>query len=116
MPGSRAPHLWLENHGKRISTIDLAGRYVLLAGAASSAWVDAAKNLTQRAGGVPLDAYCVGRDLADLERRFPAAYGISNAGASLVRPDGFVTWNCPAGVAEPLTALRAALNASLCSR
>jgi hypothetical protein len=116
IPGSRAPHLWLDSHGKRISTIDLAGRYVLLAGAAGSAWVDAAKDLTRGFGGVPLDAYCIGRDLADLEHRFPAAYGISNSGASLVRPDGFVAWNCPEGVAEPVTALQAALNASLCSR
>jgi putative polyketide hydroxylase len=116
VPGSRAPHLWLESHGKRISTIDLAGRYVLIAGAGGSAWVDAAKDLTRGFGGVPLDAYCIGRDLADLENRFPAAYGISNSGASLVRPDGFVTWNCPEGVAEPVTALQAALNASLRSR
>ena len=116
VPGSRAPHLWLERHGKRISTIDLAGRYVLLAGPAGSAWVDATKDSTQGFEGVPLDAYCIGGDLADLEHRFPAAYGISNSGASLVRPDGFVTWNCPEGVAEPVTALRAALNADLCSR
>jgi hypothetical protein len=116
VPGSRAPHLWLERQGKRISTIDLAGRYVLLAGAAGSAWVDAAKDLTRGFEGMPLDAYCIGRDLADLEHRFPAAYGIATSGASLVRPDGFVAWNCPEGVTKPLTALQAALNASLCSR
>ena len=114
VPGSRAPHLWLERHGERISTIDLAGRYVLLAGAAGSAWVDAARGLTPGFRGFPLDAYCIGRDLADLEHRFPAAYGVSDSGASLVRPDGFVAWNCPAGVATPATALQAALNASLC--
>jgi putative polyketide hydroxylase len=78
--------------------------------------VDAAKDLTRGFGGVPLDAYCIGRDLVDLEHRFPAAYGISSSGASLVRPDGFVTWNCPEGAAEPAAALQAALNASLCSR
>lgn len=60
--------------------------------------------------------HCIGRDLTDLEDRFAAAYGISNSGASLVRPDGFVTWNCPEVVAEPVTALQAALKASLCSR
>jgi 2-polyprenyl-6-methoxyphenol hydroxylase-like FAD-dependent oxidoreductase len=115
VPGSRAPHLWLERHGKRISTIDLAGRYVLLAGAAGSAWADAAKAVTQGLGGAPLDAYCIGRDMADLEQRFATVYGISNSGASLVRPDGFVAWNCRASVAKPVAALQAALNASLCS-
>jgi len=34
-PGSRAPHVWLERDGERVSTIDLlGGRFVLLAGAA----------------------------------------------------------------------------------
>ena len=78
--------------------------------------MDAAKDLTRGLGGVPLDAHCIGRDLADPEHRFPAAYGISSSGATLVRPDGYVTWNCPEGMAEPVTALQAALNASLCSR
>jgi hypothetical protein len=113
VPGSRAPHLWLERRGERISTIDLAGRYVLLAGAAGATWVDAAREVTHGFAGLPLDAYCIGRDVLDLEHRFPAAYGISNSGASLVRPDGFVAWNCPEGAAEPVTALRAALIANL---
>jgi len=64
---------------------------------------------------VPLDAYCIGRDLIDLGHRFQAAYGIPAAGASLVRPDGFVAWRCPEAVSEPKAALRAALNASLCA-
>ncbi len=116
VPGSRAPHLWLERRGERISTIDLAGRYVLLAGPAGAAWVDAAKEAALGFNALPLDAYCIGRDVADVEHRFPAAYGISDSGASLVRPDGFVAWNCPQGVAEPVAALRAALGTSLCSR
>jgi putative polyketide hydroxylase len=114
-PGSRAPHLWLERHGKRISTLDLAGRYVLLAGAAGPAWAEAAKALAQGSGGVPLDAYCIGGDVADLERRFPSAYGVSDSGASLLRPDGFVAWNCRDRATNPVTALQAALKASLCS-
>jgi 2-polyprenyl-6-methoxyphenol hydroxylase-like FAD-dependent oxidoreductase len=114
VPGSRAPHLWLERLGRRISTIDLAGRYVLLAGAAGSAWVDAAKEVTHGFGGLPLDAYCIGRDLADLEHRFPAAFGIGDSGAVLVRPDGYVAWSCREGVSEPVAMLRAALSASLC--
>jgi 2-polyprenyl-6-methoxyphenol hydroxylase-like FAD-dependent oxidoreductase len=113
LPGSRAPHLWLERDGRRISTIDLAGRYVLLAGAGGSGWVDAAKQMSPAFRGLPLDVYRIGRDLADPENAFPAAYGISDSGASLLRPDGFVAWRCAAGVAEPVTALRAALNASL---
>ncbi len=116
-PGSRAPHLWLERRGQRVSTIDLAGRrFVLLTGAEGSAWLDAAMEASARLGGLPLDAYCVGRDLTDPESRFPSTYGISSSGASLVRPDGFVAWRCPDTVTEPAAALHAALSASLCSR
>ena len=32
VPGSRAPHLWLARAGRRLSTIDLTGHYLLLAG------------------------------------------------------------------------------------
>ena len=116
VPGSRAPHLWLERHGKRISTLDLAGRYVLLAGAAGSAWTDAAKEMSAGFHGLSLDAFCLGRDLADRERCFPGAYGISDSGATLLRPDGFVSWRCSEAASDPGAALRAALNSSLCLR
>lgn len=113
-PGSRAPHLWLERRGQRVSTIDLAaGRYVLFAGGAGSAWVDAAKEAANRFGGLPLDAYCIGRDLADPGGQFLPGFGISSSGASLVRPDGFVAWRCPDHATEPAAVLHAALGASL---
>ena len=38
-PGTRAPHLWLERDGERISTLDLFGRsFVLLAGPDGEEW------------------------------------------------------------------------------
>jgi putative polyketide hydroxylase len=77
--------------------------------------VDAAKEVSRGFGSLPFDAYCIGKELSDTEQGFPQAYGISNSGASLVRPDGYVAWKSAEGVAEPVPALRAALNASLCS-
>src|SRR5262249_1469647 len=114
LPGSRAPHLWLERRGERISTIDLAGRYVLLAGSAGVAWVTAAREAARASGELPLDAYCVGRDLMDPQDQFPAAYGISPSGACLLRPDGFVAWNSSQSMAEPSGVLRQVLTTSLC--
>jgi putative polyketide hydroxylase len=77
LPGTRAPHVWLERDGQRISTLDLFGsEFVLLAGPEGKAWEDAAE-------GLPLVAYS--DDIAD-------AYGISPSGAALVRPDGYVAW------------------------
>jgi 2-polyprenyl-6-methoxyphenol hydroxylase-like FAD-dependent oxidoreductase len=110
-PGSRAPHVFLERGGARVSTLDLFGRgYVLLAGWAGGAWHDAA---IAAAGGIglPLDAYVVD-GLLDPEGGFADAYGISPAGAVIVRPDGIVGWRATdatdaseATVQEVLTAL-----------
>jgi 2-polyprenyl-6-methoxyphenol hydroxylase-like FAD-dependent oxidoreductase len=113
-PGSRAPHVWLERAGQRISTLDFAGRYVLLAGAAGSAWMKATQQAAGSLDGPPVDAYCVGRELVDVDGRFTAAYGISTSGAVLLRPDGHVAWKCAAAMADPLRELRAALATSLC--
>ena len=115
MPGSRAPHVWLEQGGRRLSTIDLGGRYVLLAGAAGSAWVDAARSVACGPGALPLEAFCVGRDLADPADAFAAAYGLTGSGAVLMRPDSVVAWKSPVLAADPADSLRTALRDSLCS-
>ena len=113
VPGSRAPHVWLTRAGKRLSTIDLTGHFLLLAGAEGRSWVDAARAATERFGGLPLQAYCIGMDFEDAEGRFPQAYGISSSGASLVRPDGFVAWRCEQSVQDATTVLNDALSQSL---
>jgi len=99
-PGSRAPHVWLE---RRISSIDLFGKsLVLLAGSEGAAWVDAARRAAKRFEGIPVEAYRVGSvELRDPTGRFTIDYGITPAGAVLVRPDGFVAWRAKAGDQDP---------------
>lgn len=109
IPGSRAPHLWLTGPGRRVSTIDLFSNFTLLAGPAGERWTRAASEAADYFAGLPLDAYCVGKDLGDPEGRFAEAYGISTKGAALVRPDGFVAWRGPDEAADCCGALRAAL-------
>jgi 2-polyprenyl-6-methoxyphenol hydroxylase-like FAD-dependent oxidoreductase len=92
-PGSRAPHVPVERAGGSVSTLDLFGTaFVLLAGPEGGAWHDAALRAAA-ALEVPLEAFVVGGGgLRDTGGTFAAAYGISAAGAVLVRPDGFVAW------------------------
>ncbi len=113
LPGSRAPHLWLTRSGQRISTIDLTGNFLLLAGVDGGMWIRAAAEVADRLVGLPLDAYRVGKDLGDPEGRFCEAFGISTKGAALVRPDGFVAWRNSGEAADCATALREALARSL---
>jgi hypothetical protein len=111
-PGTRAPHVWLERGGQRLSTIDLFGRgFVLLTGPDGDAWVDAARSQD----GIALDAYRIGDggDLADPEGRWAAAYGVTIGGAVLVRPDGFVAWRTERAAEDLAEAVRAALTAVL---
>ncbi|KAL8939145.1 MAG: hypothetical protein Q9216_003519 [Gyalolechia sp. 2 TL-2023] len=93
-PGSRIPHLWVEQQGKRISTLDLSGKgFVLLAGAEGAPWIEAA-NTVSTILSTDLTAYCAGPD-CDLSihgGEFESAAGVSSQGALLVRPDDFVVW------------------------
>nr|BAJ52694.1 putative polyketide hydroxylase [Streptomyces sp. TA-0256] len=87
-PGTRAPHLWLERDGERISTLDLydGRRTVLVAGPRGQRWYEAAARLLP-----PVTAHRIGaHGLADPSGRWAGAHGVPSDGAVLVRPDGFV--------------------------
>ena len=94
-PGSRAPHVWIERGGKRVSSTDLLGRgFVVLAGSDGGQWVEAARKLSESLKGVEVKVHCLGTkgEVIDKQRSWQAAAGISSTGALLVRPDGFVAW------------------------
>jgi hypothetical protein len=110
-PGTRAPHLWLERDGRRLSTLDLFGRdVVLLTGRDGSAWTDAARTLTT-GGPLAIDCQTIGAGtLRDPEGQWSARYGIGEDGASLIRPDGIVAWRAPTRSDDPAGELGAALS------
>jgi len=114
-PGSRAPHLWVELDGRRLSTLDLFGRcFVLLAAQNGADWCDAARKAASRHDGLELEAHCVGgADLSPLSASFTDVYGVSDSGAVLIRPDGFVTWRATSMSSDPLAAVTAALRVAL---
>jgi hypothetical protein len=107
--GTRAPHVWLERNGEKISTLDLFGRsFVLLACPEGKSWRDSASAC--------VEVLVMGEDeIADPENAFPPAYGITPSGAVLVRPDGFVGWRSEVSVAGPAQAVANALGSLLCS-
>jgi 2-polyprenyl-6-methoxyphenol hydroxylase-like FAD-dependent oxidoreductase len=86
LPGTRAPHLWIERDGERVSTLDLfRNRFVLLAGPGGAAW-GTGISAAGRELGVETDVYSLD------QAGFPEAFGITPTGAVLVRPDGYVAW------------------------
>ncbi len=101
-PGCRAPHIWLESKGGRISTIDFFGRgFVLLAAPGGSFW-----RSTVNQNGLPsIDVRVLGEDIVDVEHSCMATYGVGEGGAVLVRPDGYVAWRVASAPADPDRAL-----------
>ncbi|MFJ5136473.1 FAD-dependent oxidoreductase [Streptomyces sp. NPDC088707] len=118
-PGSRAPHVWLNRAGTRISTLDLYERSLVLLSAEDGAggWHAAATRVGRQLS-VPLDAYRIG-DGPDAELSpasdtdWAEAHGVTSDGAVLVRPDGFVAWRSEGVSADPGAALERALAALL---
>lgn len=100
LPGTRAPHVWLERHPIRtvrdtrppVSTLDLFGRhFVLVVGEDGHRWYDAARQLPA-AVATRVDVHRAGIDLITDGGDIGDAFGIGSGGASLVRPDGVVAW------------------------
>ncbi len=113
-PGTRAPHLWIERGGQRISTLDLLGQhFVLLTGPEGDAWLDAAQSVAARLG-LELDLYRAGTDFSDPAGAFCSAYGISPRGAVLARPDAFIGWRSEDSSIQPEQELERVFAQLLC--
>jgi 2-polyprenyl-6-methoxyphenol hydroxylase-like FAD-dependent oxidoreductase len=104
--GSRAPHVWVDANGGRLSTLDLFGsRLTLLVGAGGASWRAAALDLSARSN-VPLNVVTIGGpDLRDPSGRWEARYGIDRDGAVLVRPDGHIAWRSVGAAADSAATL-----------
>lgn len=91
-PGAKLPHAWLvDEQGRRISTLDLVGKgkFSLITGIGGHAWGSAAKRLN-----LPYLRTVVTGDIGSRDPYFAWARvrEIHEAGALLIRPDGYVAW------------------------
>lgn len=115
-PGAKLPHAWLvDENGHRVSTLDVTGKgqFTLLTGLSGQAWVRAAEKLELPflrtvvigAKGAE-DPYCAWARVREIDE----------AGALLVRPDGYVAWRQGSATwddDEAVTQLQGALRAVL---
>jgi putative polyketide hydroxylase len=99
-PGGRAPHVFFERHGERVSTIDIVGNGFALLTAGGRIWLDAANELAAK---YAITAHNIN------EPEFKSAYGIDESGAVLVRPDGHVGWRSRSASRDPRADLRQAM-------
>ena len=114
-PGGRAPHLWVQRDGERVSTLDaFGGGLVLLTGTDGAAWRAAAQEAAAPRQ-TPIEVLSVGEagDLQAPAGRFETLYGVEPDGAVLVRPDGFVGWRAHRAGDAPAEDLARALTTIL---
>ena len=114
-PGGRAPHLWVQRDGERVSTLDaFGGGFVLLTGPDGAAWRAAAQEAAAPRQ-TPIEVLSVGKagDLQAPAGRFETLYGVEPDGAVLVRPDGFVGWRAHRAGDAPAEDLARALTTIL---
>lgn len=123
-PGTRAPHVWLRRGNTRISTLDLYETSLVLlvgAGAAGEAWRQAARRASDLLG-VPVAIHRVGTEaesaIVDLvtapDLDWAQLHGVTDEGAVLIRPDGFVAWRVPAVELDPEETMVTVLRAVAC--
>lgn len=104
-PGTRVPHAWVVDDGKRVSTLDLLGPgFTLLTGDDGGPWSDAATSVS-KALGVPISVRCIGTGV-DVDGAWAAVTGLASDGALLVRPDDFVAWRAEGMPPSPENSLR----------
>jgi 2-polyprenyl-6-methoxyphenol hydroxylase-like FAD-dependent oxidoreductase len=109
-PGTRAPHLWLEWCGERISSLDFYGRrFVLLAGPAAGEWCRCARMAAANIG-IELNILRPGDgQLEDPTGSLCRTHGIGTDGCLLIRPDGVVAWRSRDGAGAAERQLKSAL-------
>lgn len=107
-PGTRAPHVRLTTGDQRLSTLDLFGRGWVLLGDGHR-WAEAAREAAERTG-ISVECRLIGTAaLAGRANQLRDAFGLSDGGATLVRPDGFIAWRTPTTVTDPADTLTRAL-------
>ena len=95
-PGAHLPHVWIEHHGQRKSTLDLAGkgRFTLLTGIGGDCWARAADAVKARFG-VDVSVVTIGPsgcDALDIYADWYRQSEVDEDGCVLVRPDMFIAW------------------------
>ena len=112
-PGARVPHVWLEHRGRKVSTLDLAGkgRFALFTGISGGVvWREAAAAVSAQTG-VEIACFVIGpgQDVRDIYNDWASAREVAESGCVLVRPDHHVAWRRQSGAGDCHGALAAVM-------
>ncbi len=115
-PGAKLPHAWVTRGGRRVSTLDIAGRgaFTVLTGIGGEPWIAAAQAAAEEFG-VEIRTVAIGPGcgIEDPYGAWADRREIADTGALLVRPDNYVAFRAAAATGDETAQLRAALAAIL---
>ena len=103
-PGAKLPHTWVTEHGRRVSTLDLAGngRFAVVTGIGGQPWLDAAAELGA-AAGMTITPVSIGpgQPYEDPYGTWASLREIDDGGVLLVRPDLYIAARQLTGPSSP---------------
>lgn len=107
-PGAKLPHAWLTSGTRTVSTLDTVGRgrFTLLTGIGGEGWLRAAEAQDLDIATVVIGP---GQEYEDPYGDWARLSEVSDSGALLVRPDGYVAFRHPAAAGNAAELLGAAL-------
>lgn len=93
-PGTRFPHFWIRREKQELSTLDLLGkRFILFTGRYRDRWNFLIEKInTQLNTEIVIHSFDTDLKLTHPKGSLHTELGITESGAVLVRPDGFVAW------------------------
>lgn len=110
-PGTHMPHFWATNRdGKKVSIHHIVGRQEWTLVSETEEWANVVAQVNERSSVKVQLIQIGGRDVQLADREvFRNALGLSDKGASLIRPDGYIAWRITDMPPEPVGVLNAVL-------
>jgi 2-polyprenyl-6-methoxyphenol hydroxylase-like FAD-dependent oxidoreductase len=104
-PGTHMPHFWVLKNGEKIPTLDLLGQGAWTLISESDKWSEAVCTVNE-SSSIPLELIHFGNSVQLVHGDdFQKHFSVSQSGAALVRPDGYIAWRVealPSNAAEAL--------------
>lgn len=89
-PGTHLPHFWVKKDAQTIPVLDIVDSWTLIS--REKAWTEAV-SYANKVGYRDIRSILIGEDVQMLSQDdFTQLLGISESGAVLIRPDGYIAW------------------------
>lgn len=105
-PGTHMPHFWVLKDGEKVPTLDLLDQGAWTLFSESDQWCEAVSYINETSS-IPLTFVHVGESVQLMHGDdFQKSFAVSQSGAALVRPDGYIAWRAKEVPSNPVEMLK----------